>query len=63
MTVDKRKQKKAKKREDKIKKAKLMATQSKNSGMSVAQKKFGKIQIAIVLLLAAAGAMFIILNV
>ena len=49
MSIDKRKLKKQKKREEKLKKQKLSALNSNNQELNKTQKSFGKIQIALVI--------------
>lgn len=62
MAMD-RKQRKAKKREEKIKRKKDMESRKKAEGVSEGEIKSGKIQLAVFGAVALAGALLIILNV
>ena len=62
MGVDKRKQKKNKKREEKLAKRKLAAKAGADNELTSEQKSFGKVQIALVFVVAIVGAAVIILN-
>ncbi|MCP4915211.1 MAG: hypothetical protein GY909_18975 [Oligoflexia bacterium] len=62
MSVDKRKQKKNKKREDRLTKRKLAAKAQAGNELTSEQKSFGKVQIALVFVVAIVGAAVIILN-
>lgn len=62
MGVDKRKQKKNKKREEKLTKRKLAAKAGVDNELTSEQKSFGKVQIALVFVVAIVGAAVIILN-
>lgn len=62
MTMD-RKQRKAKKREDKIRRKRELEAKKKSEGVSEVEKKSGKVQLIVFGLVALAGALLIILNV
>ena len=62
MTMD-RKQRKAKKREEKIKRKRDLEMRKKAEGVSEVEIKSGKVQLIVFGLIALAGALLIILNV
>jgi len=62
MTMD-RKQRKAKKREEKLKQKRDLEMRKKAEGVSDVELKSGKIQLVVFAVVALAGALLIILNV
>jgi hypothetical protein len=63
MSAMDRKQRKAKKREDKAKNKKIQHSSPKLKQDSEMRKKYGAIQLAVFLVIAIAGATFILMNV
>gem|GEM_PF-2345638 len=59
MTMD-RKQKKIKKREEKLKKQKLLEQQRRDQGVTETEKNSGRLQLIVFFGVALAGAVFII---
>tara|TARA_Y100000780_G_scaffold229574_1_gene249523 strand:+ start:23351 stop:23593 length:243 start_codon:yes stop_codon:yes gene_type:complete len=58
-----RKQRKEKKREEKAKRLHKKKIKEEEASLTLEEKQYGKLQITIFLIVAAAGALFLLLNV